>query len=168
MDGLFRVGKCTTWIHLTNVLWVEQPVGTGFSTGALAYDPVIGSHVYAQQEAPAVPFLLQNNNRFRLNASFVAHLEALHESCDYSDFISEYLTFPPSHVQPPKYFDYNSLPTTYSTIQQYIPRPINQPPLLARKRASNNPHSRTLHLILITQPVFRYKTTSLLCNKSYI
>ncbi|TGO60998.1 hypothetical protein BOTNAR_0136g00010 [Botryotinia narcissicola] len=161
-----------SWVNLTNVLWVEQPVGTGFSigevtatteediaedfvnfflnfqktfgiknfkiyvtgesyagryvpyislamlerndtkyfdvSGALAYDPVIGSYVYAQQEAPAVPFLLQNNNIFGLNASFVAHLEALHQSCGYSDFISQYLTFPPSGVQPPKYFDYNN------------------------------------------------------------
>ncbi|QSZ32269.1 hypothetical protein DSL72_001843 [Monilinia vaccinii-corymbosi] len=161
-----------SWVNLTNVLWVEQPVGTGFSigevtatseeeiaedfvkfflnfqktfgiknfkiyvagesyagryvpyisvamlekndtdyfdlSGALAYDPVIGSFAYAQQEAPAVPFLLQNNNVFALNASFVAKLEALHETCGYADFINQYLTFPPSGIQPPKYFDYNN------------------------------------------------------------
>ncbi|KAI9642591.1 hypothetical protein NHQ30_009396 [Ciborinia camelliae] len=77
-------------------------------SGALAYDPVIGSYVYAQQEAPAVPFLLQNNNLLGLNASFVAQLEALHESCGYADFIDQYLTFPASGIQPPKYFDYNN------------------------------------------------------------
>ncbi|ESZ92468.1 putative pheromone processing carboxypeptidase (Sxa2) [Sclerotinia borealis F-4128] len=158
-----------SWVNLTKVLWVEQPVGTGFSigevtatseedvaedfvnsflnfqrtfgiknfkiygtgesyagryvpyislamlekndteyfdvSGALAYHPVIESYVYAQQQVPAVPFLLQNNNILGLNSTFIAHLEALHQSCGYSDFLTQYLTFPPSGIQPPKYFD---------------------------------------------------------------
>ncbi|RAL58922.1 hypothetical protein DID88_009213 [Monilinia fructigena] len=175
-----------SWVNLTNVLWVEQPVGTGFSigevtatseeeiaedfvsfflnfqktfgiknfkiyvtgesyagryvpyislamlerndtdhfdlSGALAYDPVIGSYVYAQQEAPAVPFLLQNNNVLGLNASFVAKLEALHKSCGYANFIDQYLTFPPSGIQPPKYFDYNN-----STDLAYVKKAMHAP-----------------------------------------
>lgn len=29
-----------TWVNLTNVVWVEQPIGTGFSTGTRKFDPV--------------------------------------------------------------------------------------------------------------------------------
>ncbi|KAM3087816.1 hypothetical protein ACMFMG_001886 [Clarireedia jacksonii] len=76
--------------------------------GALAYDPVIGSYVYAQQEAPAVPYVVQNNNIIGLNSSFIAQLEDLHQYCGYADFISQYLTFPASGVQPAKFFNYSS------------------------------------------------------------
>ncbi|KAL4924150.1 putative pheromone processing carboxypeptidase (Sxa2) [Aspergillus undulatus] len=160
------------WVNLTNMLWVEQPVGTGFAigevtatsqeeiaadfvkffknfedlfgiknfkiyvtgesyagryvpyvsaalldqddkeyydlSGALVYDPCIGQHDYIQEEAPAVPFVLENANLFNFNQSFLDELAALHESCGYKDFLDEYLTFPPLGVQPPKFFNYTS------------------------------------------------------------
>ncbi|GES66077.1 serine-type carboxypeptidase F [Aspergillus terreus] len=155
-----------SWVNLTNMLWVDQPVGTGFATGtptavsqeetaedfikffknfqklfgiknfkiyvtgesyagryvpyvsatmldqddkeyydlkgAMVYDPCIGQFDYVQEEVPAVPFVQQNANLFNFNASFMAELESLHESCGYKDFIDQYLVFPPSDVQPPK------------------------------------------------------------------
>ena len=36
-----------------------------------------------------------------LNSSYLAQLEALHESCGYAEFIEKYMTFPASGVQPP-------------------------------------------------------------------
>ncbi|TVY19385.1 DNA repair and recombination protein RAD54B [Lachnellula arida] len=161
-----------SWVNLTNVLWVEQPVGTGFSignvtatsqediaedftnfflnfektfgiknfkifvtgesyagryvpyisaamldrndkeyfnlSGALTYDPCIGSFVYAQQQAPLFPFILANNNVMGLNASYVAQLGELDKSCGFADFRAKYLAFPPSGIQPPKYFNLSS------------------------------------------------------------
>lgn len=161
-----------TWVNLTNMLWVEQPVTTGFSigtsnattqeetaaqfvtwfknwqdvfgiknykiyvtgesyagryvpyisaamldqkdptyynvSGALAYDPCIGSFVYTQEEAVAVPYVLANNNILNLNDSFVQQLEELHESCGYKDYVDTYLTFPPAGQQPVGFFNSSS------------------------------------------------------------
>jgi len=69
--------------------------------GALVYDPCIGQFDYVQQEVPAVPFVVQNNNLFNFNESFLAQLEDLHESCGYADYIEKYLQFPPAGNQPP-------------------------------------------------------------------
>ncbi|KAI9687927.1 MAG: hypothetical protein M1822_002009 [Bathelium mastoideum] len=145
-----------SWVNLTNMLWIEQPVGTGFSigkptatsqydiaadlvgwfknfqttfgiknfkiyvtgesyagryvpyvSGALVYDPCIGSFEYAQEEIPAVPFVLENNNFLNLNDSFLSTVQEMHQSCGYADFIDKYLTFPASGVQPPLYFNYS-------------------------------------------------------------
>jgi carboxypeptidase D len=71
------------------------------------YDPCIGSHIYTGQVA-TVPFVVQNNNMIGLNASYIAELEQLDKTCGYSGFREQYLTFPPSGVQPPKFFDYET------------------------------------------------------------
>ncbi|GAB7351667.1 hypothetical protein MBLNU459_g2265t1 [Dothideomycetes sp. NU459] len=153
-----------SWVNLTNMLWVEQPVGTGFSigtptattqeetaqdfikffknfeeifgiknykiyvtgesyagryvpyvsaamldqndttyydlSGALAFDPCIGQFDYTQEEAVVVPFVEANANLFNFNASFLAELQSLHQSCGYADYIEKYMTFPASGVQP--------------------------------------------------------------------
>ncbi|KKK15424.1 hypothetical protein P175DRAFT_0484905 [Aspergillus ochraceoroseus IBT 24754] len=166
------VENAYSWVNLTNMLWVEQPVGTGFSvgtptavsqediaedflkffknfqetfgierfkifvtgesyagryvpyisaamldkkdkkhydlSGAMVYDPCIGQFDYVQQEAPAVPYVLEHAAFFNFNASFLEELESLHESCGYKDYLEEYLVFPPSGVQPPKSFNYTS------------------------------------------------------------
>ncbi|KAB8266501.1 Alpha/Beta hydrolase protein [Aspergillus minisclerotigenes] len=73
--------------------------------GALVYDPVIGQFDYVGQQVAAVPTVQENANIFNFNASFMNQLQSLHKSCGYQDFIDEYLTFPPSGVQPPKSFD---------------------------------------------------------------
>ncbi|KAJ4389634.1 hypothetical protein N0V93_007106 [Gnomoniopsis smithogilvyi] len=76
-------------------------------SGALVYDPCIGSFVYTQQEAVAVPFVLENNNMLNLNDSLVQELQSLHESCGYQEYVDTYFTFPPAGQQPPKYFNYS-------------------------------------------------------------
>ncbi|KAG9555688.1 serine carboxypeptidase, partial [Aureobasidium melanogenum] len=161
-----------SWVNLTNMLWVEQPIGTGFSIGtpratseeevaqdfikffknfealfgitnykiyvtgesyagryvpyisaamldqndtehydlsaALVYDPVIGNFDYIHEEVVVVPFAAQNQNILNLNASFLAKMETLHQSCGYADYIDKYLTFPASGVQPPALFNFTS------------------------------------------------------------
>ncbi|KAG9963863.1 serine carboxypeptidase, partial [Aureobasidium melanogenum] len=161
-----------SWVNLTNMLWVEQPIGTGFSigtpratseeevaqdfikffknfealfgitnykiyvtgesyagryvpyisaamldqndtehydlSGALVYDPVIGNFDYIHEEVVVVPFAAQNQNILNLNASFLAKMETLHQSCGYADYIDKYLTFPASGVQPPALFNFTS------------------------------------------------------------
>lgn len=64
------------------------------------YDPCIGSFLYVQEEVTAYPFVEANNNMIGLNASYLAQLKALDESCGYADFRDKYLTFPASGVQP--------------------------------------------------------------------
>ncbi|KIV86478.1 hypothetical protein PV11_02089 [Exophiala sideris] len=161
-----------SWVNLTNMLWVEQPVGTGFAqgtpnatsqydiaadfvsffknfqdlfgiksfkiyvtgesyagryvpyisaamldqndttyydlSGALVYDPCIGEFVSIQEEYVAVPYVVENNNILNINASFLAELENLHETCGYAAYLDKYFTFPASGVQPPLYFNYTA------------------------------------------------------------
>jgi len=55
-----------------------------------------------------VPFVLENENLFNFNQSFLDTLSSLHESCGYADYIDRYLQFPPSGLQPPVYFNFSS------------------------------------------------------------
>lgn len=161
-----------SWVNLTNMLWVEQPIGVGFSVGDvratseidvakdfvdfflnfqkifgitkfkifitgesyagiyvpyisaemldrqdpdhlsvhgnLIYDPCIGSWVWTQQQAVAVPWIHQNNNILGLNASFLAFLVSQDKRCGYAAYREQYLTFPSSGLQEPKYFNATS------------------------------------------------------------
>ncbi|RMZ86083.1 hypothetical protein DV737_g54, partial [Chaetothyriales sp. CBS 132003] len=161
-----------SWVNLTNMLWVEQPVGTGFAQGtptatsqydiaadfvgffknfqelfgiknfkiyvtgesyagryvpyisaafldqkdkkhfdlggALVYDPCIGEFVSIQEEYVAVPYAVEYNNILNLDASFLAELENLHETCGFAKYLDEYLVFPASGVQPPLYFNFTT------------------------------------------------------------
>lgn len=73
-------------------------------SGALTYDPCIGSYVYTNN-AFINKFVHDNNNVLGFNDSFIAMLDELHESCGYADFIDEYLHYPPNGTQPEKYFN---------------------------------------------------------------
>ncbi|MCJ1398410.1 hypothetical protein MMC11_001608 [Xylographa trunciseda] len=161
-----------SWVNETNMMWVDQPVGTGFSIGeitaktqeetaldfvhffknfedifgiknfkiyvtgesyagryvpyisaamlnqkdteyfnlqgALTYDPCIGDFNLVQEEIPAVPYVQAYNNLFNFNATFLAQLEALDESCGYAAYREKYLTFPPPGIQPPGFLNYSS------------------------------------------------------------
>jgi carboxypeptidase D len=70
---------------------------------------LIGSFVWAQEQAVTYPFVVANNNNLNLNASTLAQLEQMHTSCGYADFLNTYLQFPPPGPQPPKLFDYDAL-----------------------------------------------------------
>lgn len=161
-----------SWVNLTNVLWVEQPVGTGFSigqvtaksqediakdfvdfflnfqttfgiknfkifvtgesyagryvpyisaamiaeknntyfnlSGALVYDPCIGSFDYVQEEVVIYPYLQKYNSILNIDPTAMAIFESLDKSCGYKDFRDKYLTFPPPGVQPPEYFSFEN------------------------------------------------------------
>lgn len=171
--GTYRpVENPYSWVNETNMLWVDQPIGTGYSTGtpvattleetsqdfinflrnfetlfgiskfkiyvtgesyagryvpyiasamldqndtslfdlagALLYDPCIGNWDFTQQEVPIVPFVTENNNVLNFNTSFLAQIEARHESCGYADILSTYLTYPPPGTQPAVFFNSSS------------------------------------------------------------
>ena len=88
-------GKC----HLQ--AWCIQSLTISIHKGALVYDPCIGQFDYVQQEVPSVPYVLENNNLFGFNDSFLEQLEESHRSCGYADYIEKYLQFPPPCNQPP-------------------------------------------------------------------
>jgi carboxypeptidase D len=69
--------------------------------GALVYDPTIGATTYTHEEAPAYPYVEYYNNIIGLNASFMATLKGLDESCGYAAYREKYYTFPAAGIQPP-------------------------------------------------------------------
>ncbi|KAL9073142.1 MAG: hypothetical protein Q9157_004855 [Trypethelium eluteriae] len=153
-----------SWANITNLLWVDQPVGAGFAvgdirahnevdiakdfvgffknweqlfgienykiyvtgesyagryvpyisaemldqndqryfnlSGAITYDPCIGSFDVVGQEIPTYPFVAANNEILNLNQSTLDTLASQHESCGYAKFIDTYMQFPPPGNQP--------------------------------------------------------------------
>ncbi|KAJ7729524.1 alpha/beta-hydrolase [Mycena maculata] len=152
-----------SWTNLSNVLWVEQPVGTGFSQGtpnisnddqlaaevmgfleqflkvfselkgknfwvsgesyAGFYVPYIANWIYenrgldlnlkgiwiadpslsydvVQQEIPALRFAQANQNLFPFNSSFRAELQNISDTCGYTDYLDDFLTYPPKGQLP--------------------------------------------------------------------
>ena len=57
---------------------------------------------------PTLPFVQQNQIVFGLNDTFMAQIEELDKSCGYAEYREKYLTFPPSGLQPPTFFNYSS------------------------------------------------------------
>ena len=70
-------------------------------SGVLVFDPCIGRFDYVQEEVSAVPFVGTNANLFNFNESFMAEIQALHQSCGHIDL-------PTKRNQPPVFFDYTS------------------------------------------------------------
>ncbi|KAI0053271.1 alpha/beta-hydrolase [Auriscalpium vulgare] len=152
-----------SWTNLSNVLWVEQPVGTGFSQGtpdisnddelaaevfgflqqflevfselkgsnffvtgesyAGFYVPYIANYIYenpgldlalkgiwiadpslsygvVQEEIPALRFAQANANVFPFNASFRATLQNISDTCGYTDYLDNFVTYPPKGQLP--------------------------------------------------------------------
>lgn len=77
-------------------------------TGNLIYDPCIGSWVWTQQQAVAVPWIQQNNNILGFNSTFLEYLDKQDKACGYSDYREQYLTFPSAGQQEPKYFNFTA------------------------------------------------------------
>ncbi|KAH8990934.1 alpha/beta-hydrolase [Lactarius hatsudake] len=46
-------------------------------------------------EVPSVNFVHRNENVFAFNQSFLAHIDQVADSCHYTSYLSEYLTYPP-------------------------------------------------------------------------
>lgn len=76
--------------------------------GALMYDPCIGDWDFTQQEVPVAPFVRSNNNVMGYNATFLSHIEEMHQTCGYADYIDTYLTYPPPGHQPAVFFNSSS------------------------------------------------------------
>jgi carboxypeptidase D len=152
-----------SWHHLTNVLYVDQPVGTGFSQGpptersntdvansfvkffknfvdtfgfqgkkiyiagesyAGVYVPYIAKAMFAQNDTkyfdvqgtmiydgsinvdkvmsdlPAIPYVREFNNLFRLNATSMEKIAQIDEKCGHTAFLNKWLTYPPSGKMP--------------------------------------------------------------------
>ncbi|KMU81271.1 carboxypeptidase cpdS [Coccidioides immitis RMSCC 3703] len=162
--GTFRpVRNPWSWHNLTNMIWVEQPVGTGFSEGEptvtseedvaeqflgffrnfidlfdlhgkkiyiagesyaglyvpyiadamhakndtryyniqdiLIFDPTINEHAILRQ-VPAVPFVEHWSHLFPLNDTTVKRIHDIADSCGYTDYMNEWLTYPPKGKMP--------------------------------------------------------------------
>lgn len=65
------------------------------------YDPCIGECTSVQGEIPSVPLVLNNQNLFNFNASFISQITDLYNTCGYKNWTDTYLTFPPPAHQPP-------------------------------------------------------------------
>ncbi|KAI0061166.1 alpha/beta-hydrolase [Artomyces pyxidatus] len=152
-----------SWTNLSNVVWVEQPVGTGFSQGvpnvsnddelaaevmgflqqflevfselkgsnffvtgesyAGFYVPYIANWIYehpgldlnlkgiwiadpslsydvVQDEIPALRFAQANKNVFPFNSSFWATLQNVSDSCGFTDYLDDFVTYPPKGQLP--------------------------------------------------------------------
>ncbi|KAF8999389.1 Alpha/Beta hydrolase protein [Cyathus striatus] len=153
-----------SWTNLSSVLWVEQPVGTGFSQGvpnikneddlaaqlvgflqqflevfgelkgkklflsgesyAGMYVPYIANYIYThpgtldlslqgiwiadpsiswdvvQEQIPAVDFVHKYEHVFAFNQSFLAHLDDTAAKCNYTNYVSTHVTFPPKGPLP--------------------------------------------------------------------
>jgi len=152
-----------SWTNLSHVLWVEQPVGTGFSQGtpnitnddqlaaelmgffeqflevfqelkgnnfwlsgesyAGFYVPYIANWIYehpgldlnlkgiwiadpslsygvVQDEIPALRFARANQNLFPFNSSFWAELQDISDKCGYTDYLDDFVTYPPAGQLP--------------------------------------------------------------------
>lgn len=73
-------------------------------TGALVYDPCIGS--FDSTNAITVyPFIEQNNNILGFNKSFVADLAARDQSCGFAQYREDFLQFPANGTQPALYLN---------------------------------------------------------------
>lgn len=57
---------------------------------------------------PTLPFIQKNNNMFGLNDTFMAQIAELDKKCGYAEYREKYLTYPPSGLQPPTFFNYSS------------------------------------------------------------
>jgi carboxypeptidase D len=77
-------------------------------TGALLYDPTIGSYDYAQEAIVTWPYVEKHRDFFTFNRTFMATLEELHRDCGYEDYLTQYMAFPPSGPQPALYTPYNT------------------------------------------------------------
>jgi len=153
-----------SWTNLSSVLWVEQPVGTGFSQGtpnienedqlaeqlvgfmqqflevfaelkgkklwlsgesyAGMYVPYIANYIYenptlldlslqgiwisdpvlswnvVQDEIPAVDFVHKYEGLFSFNQTYLDYLDQTAATCNYTNYVSTYVTYPPKGLLP--------------------------------------------------------------------
>ncbi|KAF8120710.1 Alpha/Beta hydrolase protein [Boletus edulis] len=153
-----------SWTNLSSILWIEQPVGTGFSQGtpnienedqlaeqlvgflqqflevfselkgkklwltgesyAGTYIPYIANYIYenptlldlslqgmwisdpslswdvVQEEIPAVDFVHKYQGLFSFNQTFLDYLDQTAAACNYTNYVSTYVTYPPNGLLP--------------------------------------------------------------------
>ena len=64
-----------------------QSIVLTLGTGALVYDPCIGSWAKVGQEIPAYPFAVANQAILNLPQKTLAKMESMHNNCGYGDYI---------------------------------------------------------------------------------
>ncbi|KZV67084.1 alpha/beta-hydrolase [Peniophora sp. CONT] len=153
-----------SWTNLSSIIYIEQPVGTGFSQGtptarnevdvasqlvgflneflsifselkgkkfwitgesyAGMYVPYIANFIYenpgavdldlqgiwvsdpvlgqdvVQGEIPVLPFVEKYRNVFAFSDAFMAKLQTMSDSCGYTGYLQEHVTYPPKGVLP--------------------------------------------------------------------
>lgn len=71
-----------------------------YKLGGLAInDPLIGDYTL-QEDAVTYPYVEYWQNVFNLNETFMNGLRWIHEYCNYSSYLEEYATFPPTKKFP--------------------------------------------------------------------
>lgn len=53
-----------------------------------------------QQEIPALRFVQANRNVFPFNSTFMAQLQTAADTCGYTDYLEQFVTFPPAGKLP--------------------------------------------------------------------
>jgi hypothetical protein len=66
-------------------IWIADP--------SLSYDAV-------QEEIPALRFAQANRNVFPFNSSFYAHLQNISDTCGYTSYLDDFVTYPPKGQLP--------------------------------------------------------------------
>ncbi|CAK5262124.1 unnamed protein product [Mycena citricolor] len=158
------IPNVNSWTNLSSMIWIEQPVGTGYSQGtpnitnqdelaaqlvgfmqqfldifkelngkkfyitgesyAGKYVPYIANYIYenptalnlslqgiwiadpsigpnvAQSQIPVFEFVKKYQNVFAFNQAFMDQLEATSKQCNYADYMSTYVTYPPNGLLP--------------------------------------------------------------------
>ncbi|KAF2492862.1 alpha/beta-hydrolase [Lophium mytilinum] len=103
-----------TWVNLTNMVWVEQPVGVGFTQGTpnITNEVELGLEFIGfykqfvetfdvhkwktnQQQVVQLAYVEYWNKLFYLNETFLEEMREHNEFCNYTQYMDKYLTFPP-------------------------------------------------------------------------
>ncbi|KIX02462.1 uncharacterized protein Z518_08403 [Rhinocladiella mackenziei CBS 650.93] len=105
--------------YVANAMLDQNDITHFNVSGALVYDPCIGSFDYANALS-VYPFVEQNNNILGFNQSFLSMLAKRDQQCGYAQYRQEFLHFPPNGTQPPLYLNTTADPDCDTWDMVYI------------------------------------------------
>ena len=85
--------------YIANAMYEKQDTTYFNAKGIMIYDPST-SYDQIQEQIPAVNFATHWKDLFVLNDTFVEYMHAKANNCGYTQFMDEYLVFPPKGQQP--------------------------------------------------------------------